>query len=488
MGKGYTSKGDFAEALKFQTKALITAESVNARLEMGEALNGLGETYFKQGKPNQALHSFSQARGISLEIGAELELKSAYQGLAQTYAALSDFNKAYHYQTLLTAAKDSLYNTETVVKMGNLQALYENEKQQAEIDLLTKDKSLQFLELQRQNMIRNFLIAGITLILILAFILFRNITIKQKANKLLAIQNEEINLQKEEIESQRDNLEQTYNHLKNTQAQLVHAEKMASLGELTAGIAHEIQNPLNFVNNFSELNYELIFEMRTEIDKGNYEEAKEIAQDIADNQQKIKNHGKRADAIVKGMLQHSRNASGKKETTDINVLTEEYVRIAYQGLKAKDLSVNVTLQTNFDTTIGHIKIIQQDVGRVIVNLLNNAYYSVILRKKEVIENYEPTVSIYTKKTSDYVIIFISDNGKGIPELILNKIFQPFFTTKPTGEGTGLGLSLAYDIIKAHDGELLVESKEGEGTTFSICLPHEKFHNQNYDLKNILSKT
>ncbi|MBK8496745.1 MAG: two-component sensor histidine kinase [Chitinophagaceae bacterium] len=252
---------------------------------------------------------------------------------------------------------------------------------------------------------------------------------------------------------------------------------MASLGELTAGIAHEIQNPLNFVNNFSEVSNELIDEMNAEIEKGDMDEAKAIANDIKQNLEKINHHGKRADAIVKGMLQHSRSSSGVKEPTDINALADEYLRLAYHGLRAKDKSFNATMKTDFDESIGNINIIPQDIGRVILNLITNAFYVVNEKKKSGIENYEPTVTVSTKhfplsigEGQGEIKITVKDNGNGIPQKVLDKIFQPFFTTKPTGQGTGLGLSLSYDIVKAHGGELKVETKEGEGTEFIIQLP------------------
>jgi signal transduction histidine kinase len=245
---------------------------------------------------------------------------------------------------------------------------------------------------------------------------------------------------------------------------------MASLGELTAGIAHEIQNPLNFINNFSEVNKELVDELEQEIDKGNYTDAKTIAKDIKGNEEKIMHHGKRADGIVKGMLQHSRSSSGVKEPTDINALCDEYLRLAYRGLRAKDKSFNATLKTDFDESIGNINIVPQDIGRVVLNLINNTFYVVDEKKKSGIEGYEPTVSVSTKKNTGKVEIKVSDNGNGIPQKVLDKIFQPFFTTKPTGQGTGLGLSLSYDIVKAHGGELNVETKEGEGSEFIILLP------------------
>jgi len=301
-----------------------------------------------------------------------------------------------------------------------------------------------------QNKIRTgLLLGGLTVFLLAAIILYRNNRQKQKANIVL---------------------EKTLAELKSTQTQLIQSEKMASLGELTAGIAHEIQNPLNFVNNFSEVNTELIAEMKEELGKGNTEEAKALAKDIDDNEKKIVFHGKRADAIVKGMLQHSRSSNGIKEPTDINELADEYLRLAYHGLRAKDKSFNAGMKTDFDETIGKINIIPQDIGRVILNLITNAFYVVDEKKKQAGDGYEPTVSISTKKTGNLVEIKVADNGNGIPQKVLEKIFQPFFTTKPTGQGTGLGLSMSYDIVtKGHGGELKVETKEGEGTQFIIIL-------------------
>ena len=266
-------------------------------------------------------------------------------------------------------------------------------------------------------------------------------------------------------------IEKAYNELKSTQAQLIQSEKMASLGELTAGIAHEIQNPLNFVNNFSEVNKELIEEMKQEIEKGNFSEVKTLANDIAANEEKIAFHGKRAEGIVKGMLQHSRSSSGQKEPTDINALADEYLRLAYHGLRAKDKSFNASMKTDFDESIGKINAVPQDIGRVILNLITNAFYAVTERKSQgTSSDYEPTVTVSTKRTGNKVEIRVSDNGNGIPQAIISKIFQPFFTTKPSGKGTGLGLSMSYEIVtKGHGGELKVETKEGEGSTFIIRL-------------------
>ncbi len=265
-------------------------------------------------------------------------------------------------------------------------------------------------------------------------------------------------------------MELTLHELKSTQSQLIQSEKMASLGELTAGIAHEIQNPLNFVNNFSEVNKELLAELKEEIDNGNYSDVKVIADDVISNEEKIIHHGKRADAIVKGMLQHSRSSSGVKEPTDINALTDEYLRLAYHGLRAKDKSFNAGIKTEYDESIGNINLMQQDIGRVVLNLITNAFYAVNEKNKEHHTGYEPTVSVVTKRVGKKIQIKVIDNGNGIPKNILDKIYQPFFTTKPTGQGTGLGLSLSYDIVKAHNGEIKVETNEGVGSEFMVELP------------------
>jgi signal transduction histidine kinase len=265
-------------------------------------------------------------------------------------------------------------------------------------------------------------------------------------------------------------IEKAYNELKSTQAQLIQSEKMASLGELTAGIAHEIQNPLNFVNNFSEVNQELIVEMKEELEKGNVDEVAKMISQIGDNEAKILHHGKRADAIVKSMLQHSRTSSNIKEPTDLNALADEYLRLAYHGMRSKDKSFNAAMQTDYDESIGLIPLIPQDIGRLLLNLYNNAFYAVNDKKKTAEKGYEPTVSVTTKKINSMVEIRIKDNGSGIPQKVRDKIFQPFFTTKPTGEGTGLGLSLSYDIAKAHGGEIKVSTKEGEFTEFVIRVP------------------
>ncbi len=302
------------------------------------------------------------------------------------------------------------------------------------------------------------------LAIILGFSYYRSVQLRQK-NKLL----------EEKVKHRTAQLQQSLENLKSTQNQLVQQEKMASLGELTAGIAHEIQNPLNFVNNFSEVNKELLAEMKNELNLGNTIEAITIANNLEENEEKINHHGKRADAIVKNMLQHSRSSSSQKELTDINKLADEYLRLSYHGLRAKDKQFNADFKTDFDESIGKINIVPPDIGRVLLNLYNNAFYAVNERLKQQPSRYEPTITAITKRIDDKsdnyrIELTVKDNGSGIPQKVVDKIFQPFFTTKPPGEGTGLGLSLSYDIIKTHGGEIKVKTKEGEGSEFIISLP------------------
>jgi len=274
-----------------------------------------------------------------------------------------------------------------------------------------------------------------------------------------------------ELTNQKEELQATLEQLQATQQQLIQSEKLASLGELTAGIAHEIQNPLNFVNNFSEVSIELIDEMQEELEKGDKEEAIAIASDLKENLSKIIHHGKRADGIVKGMLQHSRASSTVKEPTDLNKLADEYFRLAYHGLRAKDKSFNAELETHFSEPLPMVKVVPQDVGRVLLNLFNNAFYAVHQKQKNNSDGYKPTVTVSTVARDGQVVITVRDNGSGIPDSVKDKIMQPFFTTKPTGEGTGLGLSLSYDIIvKGHNGSIDVKSEENSYTEFTITLP------------------
>ncbi len=446
----------------------------------------LAKAYLNTNKTDSALAYATRSLQVAEKIQNRTLLKIAHEVLSKVYAKKNDFKRAYFHQFLYESYKDSLFNKTNAQQAAFIQYDAELSQKQYKIGLLESERTVREQEAKRQRLQFYGLIAGITLILALMFVLVRSYRIKQRANTLL--------------QHQKQKIESTLTELRSTQTQLIQSEKMASLGELTAGIAHEIQNPLNFVNNFSEVNQELVDELQGELRSGNIEEAINLSNDIKNNEEKINHHGKRADAIVKGMLQHSRSSSGVQEPTDINALCDEYLRLSYHGLRAKDKTFNASFKTDYDESIGNINIIPQDIGRVILNLINNAFYAVDERNRTVNSTnskarqaepayrtgrlveaglvYEPTVSISTKKVGDKVEIKVADNGNGIPQNIVDKIFQPFFTTKPTGQGTGLGLSLSYDIIKAHGGELKVETKEarpdepfgqGEGSTFIIKL-------------------
>jgi signal transduction histidine kinase len=388
-----------------------------------------------------------------MQLGPSYLLWKLYDGVHKSDSALK---YATHFYAIRdsTISNGKMMQMQTMVMMNDQRAAKEKEayrQQQARL---------------RTRLIILTLAGALLLVGAITFFLYRNNKNKQKANNLLR-------QQKLQTDEQRLKAEEALNELKSTQAQLIQSEKMASLGELTAGIAHEIQNPLNFVNNFSEVNSELIEELKGEWSMVNGEKkevAEELINDIQQNTEKILHHGKRADAIVKSMLQHSRQSSGKKEPTDINALCDEYLRLSYHGLRAKDKSFNAEIMTDFDPSIGQINAVSQDIGRVLLNLFNNAFYAVSKRQQAQGKEYEAFVSVSTKKSENRVLITVSDNGDGIPDSIKEKIFQPFFTTKPTGSGTGLGLSLSYDIVKAHAGEISVESEEGEGCEFVLKLP------------------
>jgi signal transduction histidine kinase len=369
--------------------------------------------------------------------------------LAEVYKLTGNKDSALKYVELSHAIKDSIFTAE---KNKEIQNITFNER--------LKEQEIKADQLKYKNRVQLYaLAAGIFILLFIAGIFWRNSRQQQKA---------------------KNKIEKAYGELKNTQTQLIQSEKMASLGELTAGIAHEIQNPLNFVNNFSEVNAELIDELRNQLKSGNTSDALSISNDIMDNEQKIIHHGKRADTVVKGMLQHSRTSTGQKEPTDINELAHEYLKLSYHGIRAKDKSFNATIKTNFDESIGKINIVPQDIGRVLLNMFNNAFYAVSNHTPQPPKGgvkFEPCVSVSTRLINPPsgglgggLEIRISDNGSGIAPKNLDKIFQPFFTTKPPGRGTGLGLSISYDIIKGHGGEIKVDTKEGEFATFIIILP------------------
>jgi two-component system, NtrC family, sensor kinase len=458
LGRAYLAVGDTGQAVEYFRKAIIASQKQKYIRGVIAANLLLANINMERNKIDSGYYFAMTALDEAVKLNVPDLMLRSYTAMADFYKRLNKGDSIVKYQRLIINIKDSLFNTKQAQQFQNID--FDERLRQQEIEKAKKD--------YRERLTRYGLLAGLAIFLLTAIILWRNNWNKQKAYGLLKEQKSETDLQKEKLEL-------TLGELRSTQAQLIQSEKMASLGELTAGVAHEIQNPLNFVNNFSDVNKELLMEMKDELDKGNIDEGKAIANNIIDNEEKINHHGKRADAIVKGMLLHSRSSSGIKEPTDINALADEYLRLAYHGLRAKDKSFNATMKTDFDSSIGKINIIPQDIGRVVLNLINNAFYAVDEKKKHTsagsVQNvYEPTVSVSTKKINDMVEIKVKDNANGIPQKVLDKIFQPFFTTKPTGQGTGLGLSMSYDIVKAHGGELKVETKEGEGSAFIISLP------------------
>lgn len=433
MASIYAKTANTAQAYEFYRKATISAIKNQLHSDLIEIYTGIAKLNRSENNNDSALFYASKAlaaiKGHSYPDGI-LELTTM---LGEIYENKNEKDSALKYMKMSLNIKDELFNTEQIRAFQNISF---NEE--------LKMKELEAARIESRNLLRLYLLlGGMVVATVIAFILLRINRQKEKANRELEI----------------------------TQTQLIQSEKMASLGELTAGIAHEIQNPLNFVTNFSEVSNELLDEMKTALENNDKEGALSITSEIKQNLERIKHHGIRAGAIVKGMLYHSRSSSGKKELTNINALADEYLRLTYHGLRAKDKSFNASMKSDFDTTIGEINVMPQEIGRVLLNLLSNAFYAVNEKKKLNLNGYLPTISVSTKNLGKNVEIRIIDNGIGIPKSVMDKIFQPFFTTKPSGEGTGLGLSLSYDIItKGHGGKLTVETKEGEGTRFIIILP------------------
>jgi len=457
LGNIYSKKGLTDLALEYYRKGIPIAEETHLYIDLVSIYIELSKVFESTGLMDSAFYYAQKSlrqKGIhSFPDGA---LRAVTQ-LAHLYDLDGNRDSTIKYLKLSIDLREKLFSREKTREANSL--AFNEQLHKQELAQKTEQDELKY----RNRMKTYILSAGLAVLLLVAVGLWRRNVFRQKSFTLLQ-------KQKEETENQKSKVERTLEELRITQSQLIQSEKMASLGELTAGIAHEIQNPLNFVNNFSGVNEELLTEMKDELTKGKIENALALATDAIENQKKINHHGNRADAIVKGMLQHSRSNSGQKEPTDINALLDEYLRLAYHGLRAKDNSFNATMKTDFDESIGNINIIPQEMGRVILNLLHNAFYTVREKKKQGGEGYEPTVSVSSKKINRIAEIRVKDNGDGIPQKILDKIFQPFFTTKPTGQGTGLGLSLAYDIVKAHGGVLEVKTREGEGSEFIIQLP------------------
>ena len=474
MGEIYLKQGKYDEAVKNILQSVKGWEDIGKKDGIAKSYVNLGNINIKLNKPDEARQYLQKSVEISRQINDRNSLANAYNNLSYLDDKQGNYKQAYEYYKLYTLYRDSIDNIEISKKFQQAQLQHDYEIKEANLKAAQAKKDA---EIRRARNIQYFIIGSLGVIilavLVIVLIQYRNNRQKHKTNLLLQVQKEKV--------------ESTLSELKSTQAHLIQSEKMASLGVLTAGIAHEIRNPLNFVNNFSEVNKELLLELKEEIKQGNLEEVKIIANDVMENEEKINHHGKRANEIVKEMLLHSTASSGQKELTDINLLTDEYLRLSYHGFRAKNNSLsdrqagfNPNIETHFDRNAGEVKIIPQDIGRVLLNLFNNAFYAVHEKynlvgagatagNDDAIE-YKPTIIVTTKRTNKFTEISVKDNGNGIPQKVKDKIFQPFFTTKPPGEGTGLGLSLSYDIIKAHGGELTFDTHKMQGTEFKVLLP------------------
>lgn len=453
IGDIFLAKGDVEKAKAAYYEGLQSSTRQNNQADVANLNHRLFRIYLTEKNKDSVLSYAIKNLPIIKSVAGVgyrgIDIGVAYEDLYKAYQLTNQIENVYKYQSLALITKDSLYK----VRIKNL----------ADFQKLSLDEALRLENLEKeriktQSNIRTYgMLSGITVLSVIGYILYRSNRQKHKTNMVL--------------QEQKEKVENALSQLKSTQSQLIQSEKMASLGELTAGIAHEIQNPLNFVNNFSEVNLDLIRDLKSEIRNNNLEEVNLLTNDIESNSEKINHHGKRAADIVRGMLQHSRTSTGQKELTDINALCDEYLRLAYHGLRAKDKAFNAKFETSLDPTLPKLNVIPQDLGRVLLNLINNAFYAVSerLRQAQPGSGYEPRVTVSTKNLGNKIEISIRDNGTGIPDKVKEKIFQPFFTTKPTGQGTGLGLSLSYDIVKAHGGDIKLGTVDGEGTVFTINL-------------------
>jgi two-component system, NtrC family, sensor kinase len=444
IGINYAGLKDTASAKKWLYAAILTGEI--EKTDRGLAHVILSHLFLASQKRDSSLWHAHHALNLAESQKFKKFILIADTMLVSVHESMGNMDSAFYYLKRSVKLKNELFNSEKAQELMSIINADNQHKLEIENTKAAYSRKLQLY----------LFLAIIIFLLSLALFLWRNVRMRRKANDALS--------------KQKNELELTLQKLRSTQKQLIQSEKMASLGELTAGIAHEILNPLNFVNNFSEVNEELMAELQDEARAGNTADVLLLATTVDENLKKIIHHGRRADSIVKGMLQHSRTDGGKKELTDINALADEFLRLSYHGLRAKDKTFNAVLETHFDPLMKPVNIVPQDIGRVLLNLLNNAFYAVHEKKKTSDSNYEPTVSVSTVNNDHHISIKIKDNGNGIPQKLMDKIFQPFFTTKPTGEGTGLSLSLSYDIVKAHGGELKVETKEGDGSEFIIQFP------------------
>lgn len=465
----FEEQGQHSQALSHGFRARTLAYLHHDDYSLPTAELALARTYLATQQPDSAIALAKNGLRRSQQRRSNENIRSASELLAQAYAARGDSARAYRYHVLFVAYKDTLSGEETQKKTAALRYGYELDTKQTQIALLTKTRQLQLQKSARQRLQLYELLAGLAGLLLLAGLLWRNVILKQRTNRQLNDHNTQIG-------AQRDDLNRTLRELRATQAQLVQREKMASLGELTAGIAHEIQNPLNFVTNFSELGVELVAELKDELTRATLSGAgqpavSQLLLDLAQNQSKIQEHGRRADRIVKSMLEHSRASGGQRQVTSLNALADESLRLAHHAWQTKHPDFLVDLTKDFDPALPAVLAVPQDLNRVLLNLLANAFYALTEKSRLAGPSFRPEVRVCTGRTSQAVWLRVRDNGTGIPAAVIGKVFQPFFTTKPTGDGTGLGLSLSYDIItKGHGGTLTVESEAGEFTEVTLLLP------------------
>jgi two-component system NtrC family sensor kinase len=447
LGNIYSKINKPLVALNYYHASIPYTTKANDDDALCETTFGMAKIYGQLGKPDSSLYYAKQSIVAGQRSRLTSRVLDASQFLTAYFKQRGQLDSALHYQDISVAAKDSLFNQEKNKEVQSLAFAERQRQQDIEVQNATYQGTIRFY----------LMVAAIAFLLVVAFILWRNSRKNEKAKRLLQRQKEQIQTSLGELEA--------------TQNQLIQSAKMASLGELTAGIAHEIQNPLNFVNNFSDVSMELVDEMQSELGNDNESEAISISENIKQNLEKINHHGKRADNIVKSMLQHSRISTDQKELTDLNAIADEYLRLSYHGLRAADKSFNADMAIHLDDKLPMVSVIPQDIGRVLLNLYNNAFYAVNQKAKTVGNDYKAKVELTTLATNNHIEIKVKDNGNGIPDAIKEKIMQPFFTTKPAGEGTGLGLSLSYDIVvKGHGGNISVDTEEGQFTEFVVSLP------------------
>ena len=468
LGHIREKRGNYRAALRYYQQSLAITRQTAELSGQADVYLSIAELYQKTGPADSARSNARRALTTSQQSGYLPGILKASQLLTQLYEG-QDNTQALAYYKVMVAAQDSLFSQEKVRQLLTL----DFEEQQRQQELAATQEAY-------QNRLRTYGLSGLVAVVLLIVGLMWRTNRRQKTT------NQLLHQQKEELDRQRGKAQQALTELQAAQTRLVHQEKMASLGELTAGIAHEIQNPLNFVNNFAEVSTELVDELRAgplgHLTPAQQDEADELLTDLTQNLAKITTHGQRASSIVKGMLAHSRTGMGEKRPTDLNALAREYLQIAYQGVRAKDKTFNAELITDFGPGVSKVELVPQELGRVLLNLFNNAFYAVRQRQQSLSavaagpgegepENYQPTVTVRTRRLKGQVELTVEDNGTGMTDAVQQKIFQPFFTTKPTGEGTGLGLSLSYDIItKGHGGTLSVDSQIDQYTRISLQLP------------------